>query len=89
MLDKGFINQVLQRNLHLVNETRVKLTCGVTRDLLGYSKQVAQEDWERTPASVKQLVEEMTQRLGQLEKKLAEKHRLPATAQRENQTHLR
>ena len=39
---------------------------------LAYVQQISSDDWERTPASVKQLVEEMAQRLGQLEKKLAE-----------------
>lgn len=38
----------------------------------GYALQISQEDWERTPASVKQLVKEMQERLGQLEKNLNE-----------------
>jgi len=37
-----------------------------------YTQQISAQDWERTPASVKKLVEEMAQHIGQLEKKLAE-----------------
>ncbi len=39
---------------------------------LGYTPHISQEEWERTPVSVKQLVEEMAQRLGQLKKKLSD-----------------
>ena len=37
-----------------------------------YRQQIAQEDWQRTPSSVKKLLEEMGQRLGRLEKELAQ-----------------
>lgn len=37
-----------------------------------YMQQISGQDWERTPTSVKKLVEEMAQHIGQLEKKLAE-----------------
>lgn len=37
-----------------------------------YSQQISNEDWERTPASVRQLVEDMAQRLNQLEQQLTE-----------------
>lgn len=38
----------------------------------GYLEQVSQEDWEKTPATVKKLVEEMAQRIEKQEKQLAE-----------------
>lgn len=38
----------------------------------GNSQQIAQEDWERTPTSVKQMVEQMSQRLVKLEQEVAE-----------------
>jgi len=34
--------------------------------------EIPQSDWEKTPASVKKLVEQMAQRIEQLEKQLAE-----------------
>lgn len=37
-----------------------------------HSQQIANEDWERTPASVKQLVTDIAQRLVEIEQKLAE-----------------
>ncbi len=37
-----------------------------------YLEQIPQEDWEKTPASVKKLVEEMGQRQEKLEQQLAE-----------------
>lgn len=37
-----------------------------------YRQQISQEDWERTPSSVKKLLEEMGQRVGQLEKELGQ-----------------
>ena len=42
------------------------------QDCPAYRQQIAPEDWERTPSSVKTLLEEMGQRLGQLEKELAQ-----------------
>lgn len=41
-------------------------------DCPAYRQEIAPEDWERTPSSVKTLLEEMGQRLGQLEKELAQ-----------------
>ena len=35
-------------------------------------EQISQEDWEKTPTSVKKLVEEMAQQIEQQEKKIAE-----------------
>lgn len=37
-----------------------------------YLQQMSQEDWEKTPPSVKKLVEEMAQRMEKLERQLAE-----------------
>jgi hypothetical protein len=45
---------------------------GMDEHCPAYTYQISAEDWEATPASVKKLVEEMAQRIGQLEKKLVE-----------------
>jgi transposase len=37
-----------------------------------YLQQIPQEDWEKTPASVKKLVEEMVQGMEKLARQLAE-----------------
>ncbi len=37
-----------------------------------YRQQISQEDWERTPSSVKKLLEEMQERLEQIEEELAQ-----------------
>ena len=42
------------------------------KKLVNYVEQISPEDWEKTPISVKFLVEEMAQQIKQLEKKLTE-----------------
>ncbi len=42
------------------------------KQCIAYLQQIAQEDWEKTPASVKKLVEEMAQRIKKLKQQVAE-----------------
>lgn len=39
---------------------------------INHLEQISPEDWEKTPISVKKLMEEMVQQIKQLEKKLTE-----------------
>lgn len=45
---------------------------GMDENCLAYGIEISEEDWEKTPASVKKLVEQMGQRIKQSEKKLVE-----------------
>jgi transposase len=50
-----------------------------------YQQQIPDEDWERTPLSVKQLVESQSERLGQLEERLGQLEQQLAELQDQNQ----
>ncbi len=45
---------------------------GMDENCLAYGIEISEQDWEKTPASVKKLVEQMGQRIKQSEKKLVE-----------------
>jgi acyl-CoA reductase-like NAD-dependent aldehyde dehydrogenase len=61
----------------------------MNENCLSYGIEISESDWDKTPASVKQLVEKMGQQIEKSEEKLAELEAKQQELKRKNQLHIK